>query len=75
MRKSIKRLLVGILFLWQSLFVSVNFLRLCLQEGELKLVEPVVWVRWLELGLNIIILLIAMTAVIWFFHDFIKEIR
>ena len=66
-------LIVSCLLLWASAFIQWHFIRLCLEDGEVYITEPVVWLRWFEMGLNSLIVITAFVALVFFWYELIKE--
>jgi len=52
-------------FIYSSLFVVWFFVHLCLSSGSVRFWEYIVWIRWLELGLSIIIFVFAVAVYIY----------
>jgi fumarate reductase subunit C len=65
-------MLVSCLLLWASVFIQWHMIGLCLGGGRVLVTEARAWVRWLELGLNSVIIFIALTAVFYFWYKVIQ---
>jgi len=68
-------LIISILFTATAGFMAFNFWGLCLNEGELLIVEPVAWVRWLEFIGTSLLTISGLACVFWAFFEYIGWLR